>query len=180
MDFDTLLNYCIKLNESTNEKCLVCHIPLEKNDSHLKLKCNHLFHKNCIGYIKGTIKCLYCDKSSIPEIINGDNSFIHEISNGDKPISLIIPEILCKVIIKSGLHKGQYCNRSICKYHKLTKQDVIVINPSTNQINLSTNQINKCLFILKSGKNCGNICGRDLPCNYHKINEDIGDILIEV
>ena len=72
MDFDSLLNYCVELNNSTNEKCLVCHIPIENNDEHLKLLCNHIFHKKCIGYKIGSIKCLYCEKKSIPEIINGN------------------------------------------------------------------------------------------------------------
>ena len=164
MDFDTLLNYCIKLNESTNEKCLVCHIPLEKNDSHLKLKCNHLFHKNCINYKKGSTKCLYCDKSSIPDVIND---------------IILDSNITCKVILKSGPNKGQYCDRSNCKYHALNKQNVIIINSSSNKTNKTnkTNKnplkLNKCSFVLKSGKNCGNICGRDIPCKYHKLNKTI-------
>lgn len=177
MDFDTLLNYCIKLNESHNEKCLVCHIPFKTNDSYLKLKCNHLFHKNCIGYKKGATKCLYCDKSSIPESIN--------VESPDVNIPTSKYEIACKVILKSGINKGQYCNRSDCKYHALNKKNVIIINSLSKQTNNKT-QIVKCLFILKSGKNCGKICGRYTPCKYHKINNTIqtvntnDDNLIEV
>ncbi len=171
MDFDSLLSYCIKLNDSTYDKCLVCHIPIENNDEHLKLKCTHLFHKNCIGYKAGSTKCLYCEKTSIPEVINSSNK-IKPINN----VSNIIAqnEIYCKVILKTGQNKGQYCNRQHCSYHKLMSDKVIVLNPiiskKTNLNNNKTKPIpktNKCTVILKSGLKAGLECGRELPCKYH-------------
>ena len=107
IDFDNLLNYCIKLNNSSSEKCLICHIPIEQNDSHLKLNCNHLFHVNCLGYKKGIINCMYCEKSSMPIIINSTQTINNQT------------DILCKVILKSGPSKGNFCNRIKCKYHKI-------------------------------------------------------------
>jgi hypothetical protein len=171
MDFDSLFNYCTKLNDSTSEKCLVCHIPIENNDVHLKLKCNHLFHLNCINYKKGSVNCLYCEKTSIPIIIPNKNN-LNSSNNLQK-------EIYCKVILKSGPNKSEYCNRISCKYHKIQSQTIFVINPVTKQKIKPKKEekkkeikITKCTFILKSGKQIGSVCCRDLPCKYHinKIN----------
>ncbi len=171
MDFDSLLSYCIKLNDSSCDKCLVCHIPIENNDEHLKLKCTHLFHKNCIGYKSGSTKCLYCEKTSIPEIINSSNKIkiINNVSNITEQ-----KEIYCKVILKTGPKQGQYCNRQQCSYHKLMSDTVIVLNSDgskkTNSKNNKTKpipKINKCTVILKSGLQAGLECGRELPCKYH-------------
>ena len=30
--------------------------------------------------------------------------------------------------------------------------------------------MNKCTHIIKNGANKGNICNRNIPCNYHKLN----------
>ena len=167
MDFDSLLNYCVELNNSTNEKCLVCHIPIENKDEHLKLLCNHIFHKNCIGYKTGSIKCLYCEKKSVPEIINGNNINGNNINKQT--------QMSCKVVLKTGPNKGQYCSRPECKYHKLQTTLVVVINPVNNQKikpNKNTSKknikLNKCNVVLKSGIKSGQICGRELPCKYHK------------
>lgn len=174
MDFDSLLNYCIKLNDSSCDKCLVCHIPIENNDEHLKLKCTHLFHKNCIGYKNGSIKCLYCEKVSLPEIVNNSNkTILNNVLNINKQ-----KEIYCKVILKTGPNKGQYCNRQECKYHKLQTNSVVVINSSSSikkpatklSQNKKTLKLNKCDVILKSGKKSGHVCGRNLPCKYHSKN----------
>ena len=102
--FDMLLDYCTKLNESTSEKCLVCHIPIEKNDIHIKLVCKHIYHPDCISYKSGKVKCLYCEQLSLPEIIN--NNIINNINK-------------CTVIMKSGKNKGKPCERVNCHYHKL-------------------------------------------------------------
>lgn len=171
MDFDSLLSYCIKLNDSTCDKCLVCHIPIETNDEHLKLKCAHLFHKKCLGYKTGSIKCLYCEKSSIPELLNSSNK-TNNVINAQTIVKQ--KEICCKVILKTGQNQGQYCNRQNCSYHKLQVTQVIVINSDGNKKtkpkvseNKKIIKINKCNVILKSGKNTGQECGRDLPCKYH-------------
>ncbi len=169
MDFDTLFNYCLELNNSSSEKCMVCHIPIENTDPHLKLQCKHLFHSNCIGYKSGKTKCLYCEVSSIPEIINQTNKI-------PKPISVINPikssETYCKVLLKSGYNAGQFCNRVKCPYHKIQIQKVIVVNPSSKKLpaikqNKKIIKTDKCTVILKTGQKSGQVCGRDLPCKYH-------------
>ena len=169
MDFDSLFDYCIKLNESTSEKCLVCHIPIENNDAHLKLKCSHLFHPNCISYKSGSVKCLYCEKTSVPDLINNTSKQVHQInseSNLNKQSN-----ICCKVQLKSGPNKGQYCNRVNCKYHKIQSQPIVILNQSASKIPKPKKiiKINKCTVILKTGVKCGQECGRELPCKYHKI-----------
>jgi len=172
MDFDSLLSYCLKLNESSCDKCLICHIPIENTDEHLKLKCTHLFHKKCIGYKSGTLKCLYCEKISIPEIINGSEKINSNITpkldiNKQK-------DVCCKVVLKTGPNKGQYCNRENCKYHKLQVTQLVVFNPDGTKKPKSKLKQNKpiikkniCTIILKSGVKSGQACGRDLPCKYH-------------
>jgi hypothetical protein len=170
MDFDSLLSYCIKLNDSSCDKCLVCHIPIENNDEHLKLKCTHLFHKNCIGYKSGSTKCLYCEKTSIPEIINSSNKIkpINNVSNIAEQ-----KEICCKVILKTGPNQGQYCNRQHCSYHKLTTPVIVLNSNGSKKPNLKNNKnkpiikTNKCTVILKSGLKAGLECGREFPCKYH-------------
>jgi hypothetical protein len=140
MNFDKLFKYCQELNKSNSEKCLVCHIPIEINHKHIKLNCNHIFHSECVNYHSGSIKCLYCDKISLPEKINW---------NQNK---------LCKIVLKTGSKKGQLCNRTNCLYHK-TKPNIIQVIEEIN-----------CKHIIKSGMNIGNECGRKLPCKYHKKN----------
>ena len=105
MSFEELFNYCNKLNESTAEKCLVCHIPIEKDGSSIKLKCKHYYHSMCIKYKKGKVNCLYCEKTSLPEFVN-EQVVNEQVVNG------------CNIILKTGLNKGKECGRINCKYHK--------------------------------------------------------------
>ncbi len=128
MDFESLLEYCNKLNDSTNEKCLICHIPINNMESHIILECKHYYHIDCIGYKGKQIKCMYCEKTSSPQVFN-------YISNN------------CKYILLSGVNKGNECGRVNCKYHN--KEPVVL-----------------CTAIVKS-KNT--VCNRKLPCKYHKI-----------
>ena len=101
MSFEELFNYCNKLNESTAEKCLVCHIPIENDGSSIKLKCKHYYHSTCIKYKKGTIKCLYCEQTSLPQFVNENEPVMNS----------------CNVILKTGINKGKECGRINCKYH---------------------------------------------------------------
>ena len=145
MNFDELLNYCNKLNESVCEKCLICHIPIENNHTHLKFACSHYYHPECISnpsYKWDTNKsyiCMYCEKKSIPTLITSN---VINIENNNS----------CKVIMKSGSKKGQECGRINCKYHK----NIIVDD-------------NLCTGIIKFGTKKGQICNRILPCSYHKV-----------
>jgi hypothetical protein len=178
MNFNELFKYCQDLNNSSSEKCLVCHIPVENNDKHIKLKCTHIFHPECIGYKQGSIKCLYCEKTSIPEKKNWlTNVFL-------KP-----NEISCKIVLKSGPKKGKFCNRINCLYHKLsTTVAVQVINPITSKsikhtklskqikqkdlIKTNKTVTQKCTHIIKSGIKTGQMCNRDNPCKYHNKDKD--------
>jgi len=59
-----------KETKETNEPpiCLICHEPYTINTKIIKLKCHHIFHKNCIApWFKKKIKnksCPYCRKDS--------------------------------------------------------------------------------------------------------------------
>jgi len=139
MNFEELLKYCTEFNESKNEKCLVCHIPVNSIDKYIKLECSHIFHSDCVKYKSGSIKCLYCEKSSTPSLINYSNTNID----------------YCKILIKTGINKGKFCNRPNCQYH------IQVINMEKNkQTNIG------CQTLIKTGPKTGNICGR-INCKYH-------------
>lgn len=169
MNFDELLKYCTELNNSSSEKCLVCHIPIEKDDKYIKLSCSHLFHPECVKYKSGSLKCLYCEKTSVPELINNPTLKLD-----------INPKVIhCKIILKSGPNKGKFCDRINCKYHSITTQTVIPIDPVTKKEikvkpiknipvkNKKIPKTNVCSFILKSGPNKNKECGREQPCKYH-------------
>lgn len=160
MNFDELYNYCNKLNESKCEKCLVCHIPIEQNDTHLKFACTHYYHPECIvtkpqnkWNPKQSYICMYCEKKSIPTLINGNN--IKDLITATlENVSDNIPN-KCNVIMKSGSKKGQECGRIKCNYHK-------------------TNVVNEmCQHLIKTGIKKGQTCNRTIPCSYHKITEII-------
>jgi hypothetical protein len=146
MNFDELFKYCQELNKSNSEKCLVCHIPVENDHKHIKLNCNHIFHPECINYLGGSIKCLYCEKKSFPEKINWNQN-----------------QLLCKIVLKTGPKKGQFCNRTNCLYHKVKTSTIEVIET-------------KCDHIIKSGINAGKQCDRKLPCKYH--NKNLNEIIV--
>ncbi len=169
MNFDELFKYCEELNKSTAEKCLVCHIPVENQDKHIKLKCTHIFHPECVKYKDGSLKCLYCEKTSIPDKINWSQTILL------KP-----GEVACKIVLKSGSKKGQYCNRINCKYHKL-ETTVKVINGGKNKItkpnkskapNTKTT-VTQCTQIIKTGAKAGQFCLRPMPCLYHKVTTEL-------
>jgi hypothetical protein len=102
IDFDELFNHCARLNESTKEKCLICHIPIQDDEEYLKLICNHYFHNNCVNYTQGKYKCIYCDKISLPK----------------KMTTNLLNNSMCKFILNSGKNKNTPCKRINCKYHK--------------------------------------------------------------
>lgn len=110
MDFDALLEYCNKLNESTNEKCLICHIPINNSDSHIILECKHYYHTECIGYKEKQIKCMYCEKTSKPNLFN----HIQNTCTGTP----------CKHILLTGVKKGGECGRVNCNYHNKVKEEL--------------------------------------------------------
>jgi hypothetical protein len=147
MNFDELFKYCQELNKSNSEKCLVCHIPVENKDKHVKLNCNHIFHPDCINYLGGSIKCLYCEKKSLPEKINWNQT----------------QNQICKIVLKTGPKKGQFCNRTNCLYHKVKTSTIEIIEI-------------KCDHVIKSGVNAGKQCDRKSPCKYH--NKNLNEIIV--
>ena len=153
MNFQELLDYCTKLNNSTNEKCLVCHIPIENNEIHLKFVCSHYYHIDCIGYKSGKMQCMYCEKVSLPKIINIGNKNINNTIINDTIINdtIINDANVCKTIMKSGSRKGMECGRKNCKYHK---NDIVV-----EEIN--------CIHIIKTGIKKGQMCNRKMPWHFH-------------
>jgi hypothetical protein len=166
MNFDELFKYCNNLNEDQSEKCLVCHIPVGKSKEYLKLKCNHIFHPDCIKYKMGKINCLYCEKISIPNLINNklfeeQTQSIEIKQNKNNTES----KLHCSAIIKSGIFKGKQCGRTHCKYHK---QEIQMVEQE--------NDIDICKSIIKKGLRMGQECGRT-NCSYHnKIDKNIIEI----
>ena len=137
-DFDSLYKIIEKMDQSTKEKCLICHLPIENDE--LILSCNHYYHSKCLNKKTNKLKCPYCQKMvSI------------------KPTK-IIPEY-CKILLTTGIRKGEYCGRTNCCYHKLNKETIIVIKQNEYL----------CQSILKSGLRKGEICGRN-NCKLHNIN----------
>jgi hypothetical protein len=100
-DFDNVYNLVKKMNESKNEKCLICHFPLDKEE--LKLNCSHQYHFDCFINVKN---CPYCGKSTKKPIIK------QKESNNKNNLG-------CNSIIKTGPKKGQICGRTNCSYHKV-------------------------------------------------------------
>jgi len=141
-DFDKIYEHIAKMNKSTKEKCLICHIPIEEKE--LELVCKHQYHFNCVGKKNGKFTCPYCGKSNKLENLN----YINE----QEPSKNILNG--CKVKILSGIKKGQYCNRINCGYHKK-----ILVNILEDNI---------CHTIIKSGLKKGQECGRN-NCKYHHI-----------
>lgn len=161
MNFEELLKYCTELNESKNEKCLVCHIPVDSDEKYIKLRCSHIFHTDCVKYKSGSIKCLYCEKSSKPSLINYSNT---------NPIPLVPNIIYCKILLKTGPNKGNFCNRPNCSYHKINSKPIQVINVETNKPIKVVKPKQKnvgCQILIKTGPKDGKPCGR-FDCKYHK------------
>ena len=101
-DFDSLYKIIEKMDQSSKEKCLICHLPIENDE--LILSCNHYYHSKCLNKTTNKIKCPYCQR--ITSI---------------KPNKII--QDTCKVLLTSGNRKGEYCGRTNCCYHKLNKEN---------------------------------------------------------
>ena len=102
MDFDSLYKIIEKMNQSSKEKCLICHLPIENDE--LILSCNHYYHSKCLNKTTNKVKCPYCQR--LVSI---------------KPNKIIQED--CKVLLTSGNRKGEYCGRTNCCYHKLNKEN---------------------------------------------------------
>ena len=101
-DFDSLYKIIEKLDQSSKEKCLICHLPIENDE--LILSCNHYYHSNCLNKTTNKVKCPYCQRiASIKS-----NKIIQED---------------CKVLLTTGNRKGEYCGRTNCCYHKENKEN---------------------------------------------------------
>lgn len=144
--FDNLFNLVSTLSESKEEECLICHLPILKNDKNMKvmLPCKHSYHMNCISkcFNSKFIECPYCCK------VTTRNKIIY-----GSP---------CKFIMKSGKRKGEECKRYNCKYHtkeKTSETKKIILDDSVY-----------CKAILKTGKNKGKPCNRK-NCKIHKSNQ---------
>ena len=148
MNFDSMYEMIEILNESTNEKCLICHLPIENDE--LILSCNHYYHSKCLNKKTIKIKCHYCAK-----IVTEKKKNIKNITNE------------CKVLLLTGIRKGEYCGRNNCYYHKLNKETINIIDSENIITSILPN--NLCNVILKTGIRKGNICNRN-NCKFHTIN----------
>ena len=102
LDFNSLYKIIEKMDKSSKEKCLICHLPIENDE--LILSCNHYYHSKCLNKTTNKIKCPYCQR--IASI---------------KPNKIIQED--CKVLLTTGNRKGEYCGRTNCCYHKLNKEN---------------------------------------------------------
>lgn len=136
IDFDKLYSLVENINKSSNEKCMICHFPVDSDE--LILSCKHYYHSSCLNKKTSKIICPYCEKS---------------VTVQTKP-KIIIPSG-CKVLLKSGVKKGEYCGRENCSYHKFSDNIKIISK-------------NVCQSILKSGFKKGQACGRN-NCKIHLI-----------
>jgi hypothetical protein len=102
LDFDSLYKIIEKMDQSSKEKCLICHLPIENDE--LILSCNHYYHSNCLNKTTNKIKCPYCQR--IASI---------------KPNKIIQQD--CKMLLTTGNRKGEYCGRTNCCYHKENKEN---------------------------------------------------------
>ena len=152
MDFDSLYEMIEILNQSTNEKCLICHLPIDNDE--IILSCRHYYHSKCLNKKTNKIKCHYCEKI-VTEKKKGENKTIKNINSK------------CDIILLTGVRKGEKCNRNNCSYHKLNKEIINVID--TVYTNTTVQSSNLCNVILKTGLKKGNICGRN-NCKIHTIN----------
>jgi len=128
-DYEKIYEMISKMNKSTKEKCLICHIPIEEKE--LELSCKHQYHFNCINKKSGNFICPYCGKlNNLMKINNCKFKILSGINKGQycnrincgyhkKFLTNKIEDNICHSIIKSGLKKGQECGRSNCKYHHI-------------------------------------------------------------
>lgn len=95
LSYSELINYINKIVDVQNP-CLICH---QQNNKSIKLNCGHEYHIACINKCnKSNKECPYCGKKY--------NSVLCQTNT-----------LTCTTILKSGVRKGQTCNRSNCKYH---------------------------------------------------------------
>lgn len=140
MDFDSLYKIIEQMDQSSKEKCLICHLPIENDE--LILSCNHYYHSNCLNKTTNKIKCPYCQRL----VSIKPNKIIQE------DYKVLLTTCYCKVLLTTGNRKGEYCGRTNCCYHKLNKENEYL-----------------CQSILKSGLRKGQVCGRN-NCKLHNIN----------
>jgi len=143
-NYEQIYEMITQMNKSTKEKCLICHFIIETKE--MELNCKHQYHNKCIETIKGKkgiINCPYCGKSNKLNKDNTDN--------------------ICKWNFKSGIRKGEQCNKKNCGYHKKTKLENLDIPAITIEYP------EECKSIIKSGIKKGQQCGR-IYCKYHNIN----------
>ena len=142
MNFDEMVELINNLNKSTNEECMICHLPVESNK--IKLKCTHTYHTDCIKILKinQSIVCPYCQVTS-------------RIPNENIPISnTVVDNKTCNNMIYLGKNKGIVCKKinCSCNMKKCICHKKIVADP--------------CNVILKTGKNKGTVCNRH-KCKIH-------------
>lgn len=146
MYFNKLLKLVNKKKLMEGETCMICHFPVNNNDlKKITLRCKHTYHNSCLNINVKNISCPYClqvtysKKCSLCKKRVFNRKICEECTELNKNNK-------CMVKLKSGVRKGQTCNRINCKIHKIKK--------------------NICTVILKSGKRKGEVCSRE-NCKYH-------------
>jgi hypothetical protein len=175
--FNSLLIESLSSNNSCDDKtCLISNELLEKDP--INLSCNHSFNYDAIfneiqaqkGPKKSNLettrlrydqlKCPYC--RTIQNGILPYRIGYPKIRYVNWPASMVIKNLACESILKSGKRKGQACGKACyekwCPLHK----------------KLSMKISYKCESILKSGKRKGEKCGCKLSKDVNIQNKKCG------
>ena len=116
--FNEIYNNIITEENIIEDKCNICHF--KTTEDKIKLKCNHIFHKKCIGNtISKIYNCPYCNKIIVKEDI------VKITENIKKVKETKVKDNICKKILKSGKNKGKECGRANCRYHNNNNNIII-------------------------------------------------------
>ena len=125
MEFDNLAKLINSLEQSKNDKCMICHLPINHDKNKIIFQCGHKYHNNCIKFNKKSnwFKCYYCKKSNYAKLCRIKECNKRTFNKNRLCINHNVKESFCQIILKSGKRKGQICNRIYCSYHKKIKQN---------------------------------------------------------
>lgn len=182
MDFYELLYQSIgdSNNEIGDSDELLCMITYDKlEDDHIKLDCNHCFNyeaifnevrnqKTRINNLevqklgKDQIKCPYC--RNIQNSILPPSHKFPNITYVNYPIKYCMKRFQCKHVYKSGIRKGNQCERrcvkSYCTLHNryYKKRDYVdlTLNNMNNTLRNMKVELEKVASILRTDLICNN------------------------
>lgn len=164
-------------NSEEQNKCLITGEDL--TDNHVTLMCNHKFNyiplydeickqkysrKNIPKLYVNQLKCPFCRNIQNKILPNISSMNVKNILGVNSPNKYCMFLNTCSYVFKSGKRKGETCmkkcNDKMCMQHMKNKK--------------TTQQCERCKFILVKGKNKGKQCsflGKfDGYCSKHNVN----------